>query len=172
MEFDLNRMKRADQVIAVCGAVLFICLFLPFFHLDLGPYGSHSFAGHSSGFLAWAGLWLGFLAGGLGFFPALGLAWLPQVPLTRTVAEFAASSLAGILLILKLLVGFHSLPRSVGLYIAVVAVVVQVVFAVLAFRESGEKLPTKADFQNLGGSSSGRSTSGGTVTPPQPPTGS
>lgn len=162
MNFDINRMKRSDQVIAVCGALLFISLFLPFFGLKGFP-GSGS--GHASGFLAWAGLWLGFLAGGLGFFTTLGVPWPAQLPVTKTIATLGVSALATLLLVLKFVIGYHisglgvsvHLDRKFGLYFAVIAVIVQVVFAVLAFRESGESLPTKASFSGLGksGSASG-----------------
>lgn len=174
MNFDINRMKRSDQIIAVCGALLFISLFLPFFHISAGGF-SVSAKGHQSGFLAWAGLWLGFLGGGLAFFPSLGVPWPAQLPVTKTITTLAVTALATLLLVLKLLVGFHSIDRSFGLYFAVVVVIVQVVFAGLAFRESGEALPTKASFQGLkgSGSSSGYAApeQGYTEPPAAPPAG-
>jgi len=163
MNFDINRMKRSDQIIAVCGALLFISLFLPFFHVG-NNYVSLSFAGHSSGFFAWAGLWLGFLAGGLGFFSTLGVPWPAQLPVTKTITTLGVSALATLFLVLKLLIGFHGIGRSFGLFFALVVVIVQVVFAVLAFRESGEALPTKANFQGIGG----RGSAPGRTPPEQP----
>lgn len=164
MNFDINRMKRSDQIIAVCGALLFISLFLPFFHVGDSTF-SVSAKGHQSGFLAWAGLWIGFLAGGLGFFPALGVQWPGQLPVTKTITTLGVSGLATLLLVLRFLfkpggsgttIGtIHiGVSRSFGIYFALVVVIVQVVFAVLAFRESGEAFPTKANFQGTGSSGS------------------
>jgi len=153
---DVNRMKRSDQVIAVCGAILFICLFLPFFKGSVhGGLGGSETIG--KGFFGWAPLWLGFLVGGLAFFPSLGQAWPPQIPVTRTIAIAGLSALATLILLLRFLkkpgvdnaLGIKfDVTREFGLYLALLALIVQVVFAVMAFRESGEAMP---DFKNLGG---------------------
>lgn len=145
MNFDINRMKRSDQIIAVCGVLLFIGYFLPFFHVG-NSFVTISAAGHASGFFAWAGLSLGFLAGGLGFFPALGMSWPAQLPVTKTVATLGVAALATLCLVLKFLIGFHGATRSFGLYFCVIVAIVEVVFSALTFRDSGESLPTKADF--------------------------
>lgn len=160
--FDVNRLKLSDKVIAACGAAMIIVLFLPWFKFDVG-FASGTVGKGLLGFLVCL---LSIAAGVVALLPALGMELPPQL---RVMRNFLIVGLAGLAL-LFLLLRFLNKPgnslvsdvveRSYGLYVALLVVIAQVVFAALGFKESGEKMP---DFKNMGGSGSA---TGGPGAPP------
>jgi hypothetical protein len=145
MEFDWKRFSTLDRVIAGAAAVAFIALFLPRYGVSVGPF-SASVDGWSAGFSAWAGGLLLTAAGVL-------------VVLRRSGADLSAARIDPSLLVacvaavglLLVVIRWVSFPRynsagglsydvgaRYGIYLALIAGIVAVTAAVLAWRSSDE----------------------------------
>lgn len=146
MPFDAKRLSSTDWMIVGGGAVVFISSFLPWWSIDVLGF-DESVSGWNAGFTAWAGVVLLALA-------ALYLVLrrsdvsVPELPLTPAVAVAAVAAVGLLLMIVRWLT-IPSAPRGfpgdygadLGLYLALLAGIVEVVGAVLQFRGSGERLP-------------------------------
>ena len=143
----MNRLSTLDRVIAGCALVAFISLFLPWYGVTVGQF-SVAAEGWSAGFAAWAGALLLTAAGILVVIPARGgVLSGGRVGPSTLVAGIAA---LGLLLVIVRWVSFpraHSAGLSYdvgaryGIYIALIAGIVEVVAAVMAMRASGEQMP-------------------------------
>ncbi len=132
-----GREVQADLVVMVTGALVFVFGFIDFF-----SYGGSGANGYETGFLSSAGIALVVFAALLAVCRAfLGMTFGSGSAVGPAVLIFGLSALGAALLILKLIVGFHSTDRSVGLYLAFIAAIVQAVFAFLSIAGSGERLP-------------------------------
>jgi hypothetical protein len=141
MRFDWKSLSTLDRAIVGGAAVAFIALFLPWWGVGLVRF---SVDGWSAGFTAWAG--------GLLLTTAGVLLVLRRSGSTLSFGEagpsrvIAAVSALGLLLVI---IRWASLPRyqgygvgaKYGLYIALIAGVVQVTASVLQLRASGEQMP-------------------------------
>jgi hypothetical protein len=134
---DLNKLNTSDKVVVGSGLLLFIAYFLPWFKYDFGPIGgSVSFKGGDIGFL-WATLpmLLGLVAVGVVIANKLFDVTLPDLPIPWGQAFLAAGGLAALLVVLKLLTGYHSVDRAFGLFIATIAALGLAAGGFLKFQE-------------------------------------
>jgi len=148
MAFDPKRLSTLDRTIVGSAGVAFIAGFLPWWGYN-GPLNTYSasVSGWSAGFSAWAGTLLLTLAGVYLFLRRSEVS-LPSLPAGPAVVVAGAAGL-GLLLVL---IRWLTLPRvngglagsigaKYGIFIALIAGIVEVGAAVLEFRASGEPLP-------------------------------
>jgi hypothetical protein len=148
MAFDMSKLNSQDKMIVGGGAVAFIAAFLPWYGYS-GPLHlySTSIMGWSAGFTAWLGTVLLVAAGVSLLLQRTGTS-MPKLPVGPAVAV-AGGAVVGLALIL---IRWVSLPRvraglagsvgpKFGIFLAIVAGIVEVVGAVMEFRGSGEALP-------------------------------
>jgi hypothetical protein len=143
MRLDWKRLSTLDRAIAGGAAVAFVAAFLPWWGLSVQPFGL-SVDGWSAGFTAWAGTLLLTAAG--------VLLMLRHSGTTLNVGNVGPSLLIACVAALGLLlvvIRWASLPRyrgidvgaRYGIYIALIAGIVEVTAAVLALRAAGEPTP-------------------------------
>jgi hypothetical protein len=142
---DLNKLSTADKVIAASGILLFIFSFFSWFAVDVG-FGirAASANGWDVGFL-WGGIpaLLGLLLAALVLVPLFAADFkLPDLPVTWGQAILGAAALAAFLVVLRLLMGFHSWDRQIGIFLAALAAIGLAVGGFLKFQE--EKAGTTA----------------------------
>jgi hypothetical protein len=144
--FDAKKFSRRDWAVVGAAAVSFICLFLPWYGASYGFF-SASVSGWSTSY-GWLGALL-IIAAGVYLALYRSEVNLAKVPVTPAVVVLGAAVLGTLIVILRWITlpsghagitGFSYGPR-VGIYLTIVAGVVQVVAAVALFRSSGEKLP-------------------------------
>lgn len=152
MAFDRKQLTRLDWGVLASGAVAFVALFLPWYGVSVAGF-SASVSGWSTSYG-----WLG------GLLLAAAAAWfllwrtgatMPKVPVTPLVATVGAAALGLLLVIIR----WASLPRGgggavlgrsfnygprVGIWIALIAGIVELVCAGIMLTRSGEPLPWKA----------------------------
>jgi hypothetical protein len=163
MSFDWNRLSTLDRVIAGAAGVAFIALFLPWWGVGIVDFSVSSW---SAGFTAWAGVLLLTAAGVLHVLRRSGADLkLGNVGPALLVAGVAA---LGLLLVI---IRWTSQPRyrgfgvgaKYGLYIALIAGIVEAAAAVMEMRTSGERIPERIPWpQTQHGSE-------GTEPPPEAP---
>ena len=123
-----------DLGIMGAAVAMFIFSFLPWF-----SYFGHHGKAWDVGFLAYFPvilvIQLGLLVAARIFLPTAVGASRSYIPI------LGGAAVATVLLLLKLIVGYHSTTRSVGLFLGIVAAAVQVFFAFTAVKVSGEPLP-------------------------------
>jgi hypothetical protein len=144
--FDWNKLTQTDKVIAVTAFIAFISLFLPWFGIS-SAFGSASSSGWGSGYgiigallIIAAGVYLVFLRSGSN---------MPKTTYGPGVLVLGASALGALIVIIK----WVTLPRGsgtyaaysygprFGMYVVLVAGVVQAFFALRLFRSTGEAVP-------------------------------
>lgn len=129
---DLNKLSTSEKLIAGSGLALFIASFLPWFGL-FGYNGN----GWDVGFF-WGGVpaLLGLALAVLVALPLFAAdVKLPELPVTWGQAILGAAGLSAFLVVLKLLIGHHSLNRQWGLFVAVIAAVALAAGGFLKFQE-------------------------------------
>ncbi len=159
-----NAMSIGEKGIVVAGALLLIASFLPWYRVDLGPFGDISRNGWQSPGAFWSMLAV-FI--GLAMAVAVGLknftdVALPDKPAGRTWAEvyLGGGALALLLVVIKFIAESSNL--SYGFYIGFLATLALAAGGAMMFRDAGGVLP------GIGGSGS----SGGSPPaspPPSPP---
>jgi len=142
MRFDWKSLSTLDRAIVAGAAVSFIAAFLPWYGVTVGPF-SVSVSGWSAGFSAWAGALLLTAAGVLLVLRHSGLSIPSAVGPSVLVAAVAA---LGLLLVIIRWISFpryHGIDVGAryGIYLALIAGIVEVTAAVMAMRASGEQLP-------------------------------
>jgi hypothetical protein len=148
MRFDAKRFSNVDWAIAGGAGVAFISGFLPWWGYS-GPLSNYSasVSGWSAGFSAWAGTLLLTLAGVYLVLRRSEVS-LPAMPVGPAVLTAGVAAL-GLLLVL---IRWLTLPRvhgglagsigsKYGIWLALIAGIVEVSAAVVALRASGEPLP-------------------------------
>jgi hypothetical protein len=141
------------------GVVVLIASFFKWFGISIGgtTYGDNAWG---TGVLSWFSVLLGILAAGAVAARVFGGAALPTTDKAGPNAIIlGVASLGVILVVLKLLIGYHSTDRKIGIFLGLIGLAVEAYFAFMAFTASGEKRP---DFKNFGG--------GSTPPPAVPPT--
>ena len=148
MNFDWKRFSTLDRAIVGGAGVAFIAGFLPWWGYN-GPLSvySASVSGWSAGFSAWAGTLLLTLAG---VFLLLRRSEvnLPKLPIGPAVTV-AGSAAVGLFLVI---IRWLTLPRvhgglagsigaKYGIWLALIAGIVETTAAVMEMRASGEPLP-------------------------------
>ena len=120
---DLKKLSLGDQIIGGSGIVLLIASFLPWFKVDLGPFGDASANGWDVGFF-WCilpvliGIAMVAVVAIRAFSPQTKL---PDLPLPWDQALFIAGCVAAAIVVLKLLIGDSPLDRGFGLFLAALA---------------------------------------------------
>ncbi|MFN2626225.1 MAG: hypothetical protein ABR520_09110 [Mycobacteriales bacterium] len=136
-----------DWVVIGAGAVVFISMFLAWYGVN-GLLGVDvSVSGWSTGFAGWFG---GLLCTAAAVYLALRIfanVDIPTGPLGPRVVALGLAGLGTILIVLR----FITYPRlggavgaKYGIFIAILAGIIETAFAWLAFRASGEPLPGRA----------------------------
>ncbi len=148
MKFDVQRIKGMDRVVAVASAVAIISMFLPWYGVSAGPLSATT-SGFGSGY-GWLGAVLIVAAGvytillrsgtsmhGSSIGPATWVAGLSVVGTVLVVLRWLSmpSASAG--------AQFNYGPR-IGIIVALIAGVVQVLASIRLFRRSGERVPWSA----------------------------
>ncbi|HVU73002.1 MAG TPA: hypothetical protein VHE83_08570 [Mycobacteriales bacterium] len=145
--FDVKQLKTSDQAIAGSAVLLFIFLFFTWWKFDAG-FVTATKSGWSFSLSLFGGL-LCIIAGAIAALPAFGVAFPAGFKLGRNLSILAASALGTLLIVLRFLIKPDSgvsqadkyIKRGVGMWLGLICVIVQIVFAVIAFRDSGEKVP-------------------------------
>lgn len=148
MKLDLGKLNSLDRAIAGGAVVVFVSGFLPWWGYN-GPLGlySASVSGWSAGVSAWAGILLLTLAG-VYLVLRRSDVQLPTLPIGPAVAAAGTAALGLLLVVIRWL----TLPRvhaglagsigaKYGIWIALVAGVIETGAAVVELRASGESLP-------------------------------
>ena len=157
MAFDPKRLSRLDWGVLAAGAIAFIALFLPWYGVSVAGF-SASVSGWSTSYGWLGGLLL--VGAAVWYFLWRSEAGIPKEPLTPLVVTTGAAAL-GLLLVL---IRWASLPRGsggiagrsfnygprVGIWITLIAGIVEVVCAAIMFTRSGEQLPWKNPGQQAG----------------------
>jgi hypothetical protein len=146
MALDAKSWKRTDQAILAGAAVAFIAGFLPWYGYtgSISILRNASISGWSSGFWAWAGVLLLTLAG-VFLFLRLAETTMPDLPIAPGMVVVGLSGLGLLFVIIRWLT-FPSVPGLAvgakwGIWVALIAGLVETVAAVMQVRESGEPLP-------------------------------
>jgi len=143
MSFDWKRLNTLDRAIAIGAGIVFIAGFLPWWGVSEGPFGV-SVSGWSAGFTAWAGTLLLTIAGILLVLLRSGFK-LPESNLGPSVLVAGISGLGLLLVIIRwiTLPRYHGIDVGAryGLYVALIAGIVEVGAAVSELRTSGESMP-------------------------------
>lgn len=135
---DLNKLTTSDKVIGASGIVLFIASFLAWFKYDYG-LGTVTFSGWDVGFF-WGGIpaLLGLAAAGIVIANKLFDVTMPDLPIPWGQAFLGAGALSAAIVVLKLLTGYHSVDRSFGLFLAVLAALGFAAGGFLKFQEGDD----------------------------------
>ena len=142
--FDMEKLDTSDRVVAGASLVTLICLFLPWYGGG-GSFGSVSWTGFSSGY-GWIGAILIILAGVYLVMLRSG-SNLPKNNYGPGVNVLGLSALGTLIVAIRWLTiprasggGFSYGPKY-GLFLTVIAGVVQVILAFRLFKSSGESVP-------------------------------
>lgn len=135
-----REVPLTDAVLMGTGALMLVDGFLPWYGVDLGPFGGVNVKGLSSGFLAWLPI---VLVVAVGVVVAARVFAGQKLPVNRSIGPSAlllvVAGVATVLIVLKLLTdGSYT---KFGLFLGLVLAAVQTAYAYLAFRASGEALP-------------------------------
>lgn len=161
---DLNKISNGGKIFAGAGIVYFIASFIPWYSVDLGPFGDFTANAWDLGFL-WGSLWaLVFLAGAVILvLPAFGVGSV-KIP---AVAFLAVGALGFLFTLLKLIIGEDDpIGSSFGIYLALIAAAAVTYGGFMLFKESGGSLDDLKDPNKLKASFGGAH---GGSTPPPPP---
>jgi len=165
---DLSKLSTGDKVMGGSAIALLIFSFFTWFSAGSGQYTltQNGWDYFFTGILPVL-IGLAILAYVLAVKAAEAVT-IPDLPVEHPVVILGFGAFAGLLLILRLLMGGEYggysgdlLKRSFGLYLSVLAGIGLAVGAFLSFKESGASLPTKG-----GGTGGGTTPPGGT--PPTP----
>ncbi len=148
MRFDMQRFSQLDRVIVGAAVVVFVSGLLPWWGYS-GPadFYSASVVGWNAGFAAWAGILL-LVAAGAYLVARRSEVALPALAVGPAALVAGAATLGLVLIVLRWL----TLPRvegglagsigaKYGLYVALIAAIVEAGAAVVALRASGEPMP-------------------------------
>ncbi|MGA3352371.1 MAG: hypothetical protein ABSD85_04190 [Acidimicrobiales bacterium] len=145
-KFDAKRLSKLDWTVIGAAGLSFISLFLPWYGFSAGIF-SASVSGWSTSY-GWFGALLIIAAG-----VYLGLQRsevnLSAVPVTPAVVVLGAAGLGALIVVIRWITlpsghgvdGVYSYGPRVGIFLTIIAGLVQVGAAVALFRASGEKLP-------------------------------
>ncbi len=153
-EFDLKRYTRQDQIIIGASLLAFVALFLPWYGASVDGF-SASVSGWSTSY-GWLGGLLVVAGGVIVLLHRAGAIKLPATPVGPAVLLLGLSAIGTVIVILR----WATLPRGgggvagtavyhygpgAGIYIALIAGVIQTVVAFTLFKASDETLPWKTN---------------------------
>ena len=146
--FDFKKLSRVDRGVAGSGFVALIALFLPWYGVSSGPF-SASVSGFGSGY-GWLGALLIF-ATGLYLVLLRSGSNVPKLSVGPGFIMLGASLLGTVIVGLRWLSlpsggagGYYNYGPRIGIFVALIAGIVQVVCALSLFRGSGESVPWKS----------------------------
>ena len=136
----MDKLTTSDKVIAGSGLLLFICSFLPWFSIEIGPF-SEDANGWDVGFF-WAGIpaLLGLAAAAIVLANKLADVDLPDLPISWGQVFLIAGGISAVIVVLKLLVGedpSELVDRAWGLFLATLAALGLAAGGWMKFQESG-----------------------------------
>jgi hypothetical protein len=148
-KFEAKRLSRLDWAVVGAAGLSFISLFLPWYGASYGGF-SFSVSGWSTSY-GWLG---GLLIIAAGAYLAMQRSEvnLTRVPITPAVVVLGAAGLGALIVVLRWItlpsghagvggVTVYSYGPRVGIFLTIIAGLVQVGAAIALFRASGEKLP-------------------------------
>jgi hypothetical protein len=144
--FDWKKLSTTDKVISITSLVALISLFLPWEGAS-GPGYSYSVSGFSTSY-GWLGALLVILAGVYVVMQRSG-SNVPKFSYGPGVITLGLSVIGAVLIIVRWIslprgsyaAGFFSYGPRIGIFLALIAAVVQAFFALRLFRTTGEALP-------------------------------
>jgi hypothetical protein len=146
--FDWKKLSTGDRVISITALVALIALFLPWETVHYDSF-SASRGGFGSGF-GWLGALL-VIAAGVYIVALRSGSNMPKISYGPGVVVLGASVIGAVLIVLRWITlprgsygnfaGSVSWGAGIGLYLALIAAIVQAVYAVRMFQSSGEALP-------------------------------
>lgn len=108
---DFNKLSTGMKLVLVGGALTLVAIFMPWFRVSLGPFGSVSANAFSSGFWAWAGCLLVVAGAAVLLVKELGTSEVKAGGFgTEQIAFFAAA--AGLVF---MIIRFVTMPSASGL---------------------------------------------------------
>ncbi len=148
-KFEAKRLSRLDWAVVGAGGVSFIALFLPWYGVSAGFF-SASVSGWSTSYV-WLGAKL-IIAAGAYLALQRSEVNLSRVPVTPAVFVLGAAALGTLIVVLRWItlpsghagvagVTAYSYGPRVGIFLTIIAGLVQVGAALVLFRTSGEKVP-------------------------------
>ena len=135
-----RQVAPTDAVLMGTGALMLVDGFLPWYGVDVGPFGDFTVKGLSSGFFAWLPIVLVVAVGALVAARVFAGRSLPVGTVGPAALALGASGLATVLLLVKLLT--DSSYTRFGIYLGILLAAVQGWYAYRAFRASGEVVPS------------------------------
>ena len=149
--FDPKKYSTNDWGVIGGGALVLLSSFLPWYGAS-SQFFSASVAGWSAGPTAFMSILLCLVAAGFIVARAAGVG-LPSMPVGPALLVLGLSGLALLLMVLRFLTlpngdagilgsAFSYGPR-IGIFLGLIGAAVQVASAVMAFRTSGERMPTR-----------------------------
>jgi hypothetical protein len=147
-QFDMKKLDTSDKIVAGASVITLICLFLPWYGVSAGPY-SASVSGFSTSY-GWLGALLIIAAGAYLVMLRSG-SNMPKNQFGPGVTVLGLSLLGTVIVLIRWLTipkgGFagYSYGPQYGMYITILAGIVQVVLAFRLFKSSGEKVPWEAN---------------------------
>ncbi len=149
--FDAKRYTTNDWGVIGGGALVLISSFLPWYGAS-SKFFSASVSGWSAGFTAWFSILLCIAAAAFVLARVAGVN-MPTMPMGPALLVLGLSGLALVLMVIRFLTlpkggggilgsGFSYGPR-IGIFLALIGALVQVAAAVLSFRSSGERMPSR-----------------------------
>ena len=147
MSFDWKSLSSRDRAIVGGAAIALIALFLPWYGASVGPL-SVSWSGWSAGFTGWAGGLLLTAAGVLVLRRSIA-SLLTSSGIGPSLLVAAVSALGLLLVIIRWVTfpSYHAIGVSYsvgaryGIYLALIAGLVETTAAVMALRASREQVP-------------------------------
>jgi hypothetical protein len=144
--FDWKKLTQTEKVISVTGLIALIGLFLPWFSISTA-FGSVSWDGFSSGY-GWFGALL-IVAAAVYIVLLRSGSQMPKFGYGPGVIVLGLSAVGALIVILRWVTIGHgsgsyageSWGPSFGLYLVLIAGIVQAFFALRLFRASGEAVP-------------------------------
>ena len=146
--FEWKKLSTGDRVISITALVALIALFLPWETVHAGAF-SASRGGFGSGF-GWLGALL-VIGAGVYIVALRSGSNMPKMSYGPGVIVLGASVIGAVLIILRWITlprgnygnfaGSVSWGAGVGLYLTLIAAIVQAVYAIRMFQSSGEALP-------------------------------
>jgi hypothetical protein len=128
---DLNKLTTADRVILVAGIVFLVAMFLPWYGLDFGSFGSASNTGWDYFLTGILPLLLVIVMVGQIAITRFSTTELPALPLPWAQVHLIAGAAVAVLLILRVIITSEEsgggitveLDREWGLWVALVAAI-------------------------------------------------
>jgi hypothetical protein len=143
-QFDINKLDTSDRIVVGAGLLALICMFLPWYGFS-GLLGGASYSGFSSGW-GWIGALL-IVAAAVYLAMLRSGSNLPKTSYGPGVTVLGLSAIGTIIVILRWVTvpkaGFdgYGYGPKFGMYLTILAGVVQVILAFRLFKASGEKVP-------------------------------